>query len=280
MSTIPTILTEDQFKEHIEPSLSTGKRGPKCKVPLFRIFNYILYHVHTGCPWSCVPIRPDIADPEKPEISPSTVYYHYRKWCRDGSFYQIWQSAIVAISALLDVSALNIDGTHTVAKKGGEAVKYQGQKKANTTNFLAITDANGYFLAISPITAGNHNDAFQLTSRLRTMFRSLKRLKISLKDSRLNADPAFDTKAARKLCFNHGVVPNVKANSRNRKSTKPGPKRFFDKEIYRQRYVIERSFAWMDKFKAISTRSQQKSIYFLGANCIAFAMINLRNILS
>lgn len=278
MSTIPTIVTENQFEKFIKPSLSTGQRGPKCKIPLRRVFNYILYHLHTGCPWTCVPIRPDVIDPEKPEISYSTIYYYYRKWSQDGSFYAIWQNAIVAISSLLDLSILNIDGTHTIAKKGGEAVKYQGRKKANTTNFLAITDANGYFLAISPITAGNHNDAFQLVARLRKMLQEIKMLGFSLNGAYFNADPAFDTKASRKFCFNNGLVPNVKANSRNRKSTKPGPKRFFEQDIYNQRYVIERSFAWADKFRAISTRSQQKSVFFLGANCLAFAMINLRNL--
>jgi len=51
MSTIPTSLTEKQFDEHILPYISTAKRGFESKIPLFKIFNYILYRLHTGCQW-------------------------------------------------------------------------------------------------------------------------------------------------------------------------------------------------------------------------------------
>jgi len=65
MSTIPTSLTENQFNEHIYPYLNTAKRGYKCKIPLYKVFNYILYRLHTGCQWDRLPIDPDPDDPEK-----------------------------------------------------------------------------------------------------------------------------------------------------------------------------------------------------------------------
>ena len=65
MCTIPTSVTEDQFNEHIRPYLSTAKRGYECKIPLFKVFNYILYRLHTGCQWYRLPIGSDSDDPEK-----------------------------------------------------------------------------------------------------------------------------------------------------------------------------------------------------------------------
>ena len=65
MSTIPTSLTEKQFKEHIRPFISTAKRGFECQIPLYKVFNYILYRLHTGCQWAKLPIDPDKNDPEK-----------------------------------------------------------------------------------------------------------------------------------------------------------------------------------------------------------------------
>jgi transposase len=59
MSTIPTSLTEKEFNEHINPYLSKAKRGFICKIPLYKIFNYILYRLHTGCQWDQLPIDPD-----------------------------------------------------------------------------------------------------------------------------------------------------------------------------------------------------------------------------
>lgn len=65
MSTIPTSLTEKQFDEHIRPYISVAKRGYESKVPLFKIFNYLLYHLHTGCQGYQLPIEPSPHAPEK-----------------------------------------------------------------------------------------------------------------------------------------------------------------------------------------------------------------------
>ncbi len=65
MSTIPTSLTENQFDEHVLPYLSVAKRGFVCKIPLYKVFNYILYRLHTGCQWGRLPIDSDHNDSEK-----------------------------------------------------------------------------------------------------------------------------------------------------------------------------------------------------------------------
>ena len=74
MSTIPTKLTEKDFEYHLRPCLSTAKRGLISKIPLFKIFNYILYRLHTGCQWHQLPLAPDPQHPEKSEISYHAVY--------------------------------------------------------------------------------------------------------------------------------------------------------------------------------------------------------------
>jgi hypothetical protein len=69
---------------------------------------------------------------------------------------------------------LNLDGSHAVAKKGGEAVAYQGRKKAKTSNIPPITDHSGYILAATEIIAGNHNDAYDLKTHLQDAFKAIK----------------------------------------------------------------------------------------------------------
>ena len=206
------------------------------------------------------------------------MYYHYRKWSRDGSLRRVWQHSMEAVRHLLDVSELNLDGSHTIAKKGGASVVYQGRKKAKTSNILPIFDKHGYVLASTDIVAGNHNDAFNLKPHLQSAFKSIKRLDISIQGSYFNADSAFDTKEARKICFNHKLLPNIPENKRNRKQAKPGPKRMFNLTVYKRRFIAERSFAWVDKFRALLIRYDRRDIYFLSSHFIAFAMINLRNV--
>jgi transposase len=186
----------------------------------------------------------------------------------------------VTIEGDLNLSELNLDGSHIIAKKGGESVAYQGRKRAKTSNILPVTDQAGYILATTPLVAGNHNDAFELKDNLQAAFKFMKRLGLDFQGAYFNADSAFDTKAARKVCFNHGLVPNIAENTRNRKSIKRGRKRLFNPDIYKHRFSSERTFAWIDKFRALLIRYDRKDMYFMGAHFIAFSMVNLRHVLA
>jgi len=80
---IPRQLTRMQFDKHILPYLSKGKRGPRSKLPFFKIFNYILKLIHTGVQWEELPI--DLDKNRKPEIHYSRVFRFHQRWSKDGS---------------------------------------------------------------------------------------------------------------------------------------------------------------------------------------------------
>jgi len=204
------------------------------------------------------------------------VYHHFRKWSRDGSLKRFWAHSIDMIRDQLDTTHLNLDGSHTLAKKGGEAVSYQRFKRAKTSNILPITDRNGFVIASTNIIAGHHNDAWELSTHLKHAFRSLHRLSIAISGAFFNADAAFDMRAARKVCFNYRLIPNIAPNSRGRRRAKPGPARRFDAAVYKHRFCAERTFAWIDKFRALLVRYDRCASHFMGAHFIAFALINLR----
>jgi len=237
-----------------------------------------LYHLHTGCQWAQLPIGRSVKDPQKKEISWQAVYHHFQKWSADGSLERVWQQSIETIREDLDLGYLNLDGSHALAKKGGESVAYQHRKRAKTSNILPITDAQGYVVASTGIVAGNHHDAFDLKPHLQAAFKGMKRLGLTMVGTYFNADSAFDTLEARKVCFNHHIIPNICQNKRNRKSAKRGRKRLFNAAIYKQRFTSERSFAWIDKFRALLLRFDRKDANFLAAHHLAFALINLRHL--
>jgi transposase len=205
---------------------------------------------------------------------------HFAQWCRDDSFKHLWQQSIRTIRDDLDLSELNLDGTHCLAKKGGESVAYQGRKKGKTCNILPIMDKHGYVVASTSIIAGNHNDAYNLKDHLQTAFREMRQLGLPLKGSYFNADMAFDTREARKTCFNHGLIPNIPENTRNRQQMKRGRPRLFNAAVYADRFCAERTFAWVDKFKRLLIRFERYDVCFLGAHHLAFALINLRDVLT
>ena len=172
MSTIPESVTEEQFRDYILPHLTTARRGYVSKTPLRGIVNLILYRLHTGCQWDRLPVSREASERERRnEPSWQAVYDHWRKWSADGSLERIWQSSIEHIRHELNMTQMNLDGSHAIAKKGGESVAYQRRKRAKTSNILLLTDKNGYLIACTRIVAGHHHDAFNLKDLFRPLLK-------------------------------------------------------------------------------------------------------------
>jgi len=279
MNHIPTKLTEKEFKTYILPFLTTAKRGFVSLIPLYLIFNGILYKLYTGCQWKALPVSEFKCEKTGEALTFQAFYYHFRKWSKDESLFYVFKASIVTMQFHINISEINLDGTHSIAKKGGEKIAYQPRKRAQTSNIFPLADKLGNIIGFLPLTAGNHNDAYQLKERLIEFFQWLKSFKIAFKGAYFNADSAFDTKQARKVCFNYGVIPNIKENPRGRKTVKKGRKRLFDEDIYKNRFTVERTYAWVDTFKGALIRFDRKEEFWLGSNLIAFAMVNLRNVL-
>lgn len=103
-------------------------------------------------------------------------------------------------------------------------------------------------------------------------------LGIPLKGIVMSLDGSYDSKKNRKMIFNHGMVPNINYNKRNRKKTKRGRPRLFSEAIFKERFqTIERVFAWEDKFKRLLMRFEHKSENHYALKTIAYMLINLRH---
>ena len=125
-------------KKQILPFLNLAKGGFVSKIPVYKIFNYILQKLYTGCTWSSLSL--DYQDSKK--ISCESIYYHFRKWSNHHHFEKIVENLIKENRHIYDLSALHLDGRHTIAKKGGSKVNYN-RKKMKTNTCLFVTDAQG-----------------------------------------------------------------------------------------------------------------------------------------
>jgi hypothetical protein len=56
----------------------------------------------------------------KKEISYKAIHAHFSQWSHDGSLKKLFHQSILTIRADLDLSVLNLDGTQSLAKQGGE----------------------------------------------------------------------------------------------------------------------------------------------------------------
>ncbi len=52
------------------------------------------------------------------EITWQGVYYYYNKWSKDDSWKRVWISILRDYKQLLDLSSIQLDGSHTIAKRG------------------------------------------------------------------------------------------------------------------------------------------------------------------
>ena len=130
------MFSQDMLQTHIVQHLSQGRHGPSCRVELWEIVNAILYKLKTGTQWH--PSITGYSLISSGPISWQAVYYHYRKWCKDQSWRKVWLHTVSAHKSLLDLSTSQLDGSHSLAKRGGEAVAYQGRKKCKTSNILLL----------------------------------------------------------------------------------------------------------------------------------------------
>lgn len=67
------------------------------------------------------------------------------------------------------MSSVALDNSHTIAKRGGKAIDYQGRKKAKTTNVLFLTNSGGIPLVCSLPMAGNYHDCFDILTSMEYM---------------------------------------------------------------------------------------------------------------
>jgi transposase len=118
----PVQLSEPEFTAFILPHLSMPKRGPKCTLGYYRVFNLILWVLYTGMQWKCLPIPHDTQG--KPAIHYTTIYKVFAKWADDGSLWHACVAGVAHLSAEkhLDLRVLHGDGTNTVATKGAMAL--------------------------------------------------------------------------------------------------------------------------------------------------------------
>src|SRR5918911_4904382 len=140
---IPVQLSAPEFEAFILPHLTMPKRGPKCKLGYYRVFNLILWVLYTGMQWKCLPVP---TEPDgKPAIHYTTISKVFARWADDGS---LWQALVASVRPLaaephLDRRVLHGDGTHTVAKKGvmGSGTRGTNTRKARRSSPLRRTRA-------------------------------------------------------------------------------------------------------------------------------------------
>jgi hypothetical protein len=113
---IPTKVSRQDFNRSIASYLKRPKKGLQPKLSLYKIFNYVLYVLHTGIQWHQLKTT-------RNELHYTNVYKWHNRWSKDGSYHALFEASVIHLYATeqLDTSVLHGDGSNTVVKKGATA---------------------------------------------------------------------------------------------------------------------------------------------------------------
>ena len=187
----------------------------------------------------------------------------------------MWTTLLNRYKSFLDMSSIDLDGNHTTTLCGGDCQSYQGRKKQKTTNAIYVTDRQGIPLAISSPVAGSHNDLYNISEVVKEVFSQLTKSDISIDGLFLNADAGFDAKEFRHMCLRMGVFANVAFNYR----AGGGEDCYlFDDILYKERYNIERTNAWLDSYRSLLNRFDVTLTSWQAWNYIAFIVILMKKV--
>ena len=201
-----SVLDKDTIEMENLPHIPRTKRGFPPTVPLVEIVNAVLYKLKTGVQWHQLPVK--ALFPQSP-LTWNAVYYHYRKGCLSGVLKNCWIEFLKVHKQDLNLSSVDLDGSHTPAIRGGVAVEYQGRKKRKTTNALYLSDREDLPLAISKPMAGNHNHLHDIKVQFEVITATLQQADISVDGLFLNADTGFDSKNFREPCSKKKIHANI-----------------------------------------------------------------------
>lgn len=120
-----TITTEKFFNENILPILEGDRKTHgRQKISYYKVFCYLIQALKGSTSWRNIVI-------ENQEVRWENLYYHFNKWVKNGAFERLFLASLEWVKADLDLSMLQIDGTHTPTKMGGEDAAYRTKKNSN-----------------------------------------------------------------------------------------------------------------------------------------------------
>ncbi|UHJ64145.1 IS5 family transposase [Melaminivora jejuensis] len=225
-------ISPEQFAE-IEPLLRSVRKATKpTTVDLYEVLCAVLYLLRTGCQWRFLP----------PEFSKwTTVYAYWRKWSEpDQHGVSVLQRHLKnqvgaareklgrnACSTFLIVDAQSVKNADTAGFKGYDA----GKKVSGIKRHIAV-DTLGLPHAVAVTTADvtDRKGALQAFKRCKSR---LSKVANVLTDSGYTGEPF--AQGVREIVGEHVTVQVAKRSELHTFKLMP------------QRWVVERSFAWLEK---------------------------------
>jgi transposase len=224
--------------------------APQRQHDLREIFNGLLYIVRTGSPWRYLPN----------DLPPwEAVYQQTQRWIKAGVFEEIVHDLRVILRLVDDrhahPSAVILDSrTLQSTPESGARAGYDGHKKRNGSKIHIAVDTLGHLLTLH-VTPANEQDRAQV-SELVSAAQEVAFGRVQL----AYVDQGYTGEQALEAAQEHGVDLEV--------VKLPEAKRGF--VLLPRRWVVERSFGWMARFRRLAKDYERLTATLRGMHFVAF----------
>lgn len=244
------VLRDDQWERiaHLLP----GKKGD-CGVTAKdnRLFiEAVLWVIRTGAPWRDVT--------RIYGIDWHRVYVRYNRWSHKG----VWQNIFKSIATDPDLEYLMIDSSivrvhqHGASKKCSQGKQAQGHSRGGlSTKIHATVDSlgNPVRLLITEGQTSDHKKAGELIAGFQAQF--------------VIGDKGYDSDDFVSTITDSGAKSVVPPRS-NRKEM-----REYDKDLYKERNLVERFFQKLKNYRRIATRFERMAVHYLSMLALVSTVI-------
>ncbi|MBZ0098928.1 MAG: IS5 family transposase [Taibaiella sp.] len=205
--------------------------GRPIELDLRAVMNAIFYLLVTGCQWRNLP---------QDYPNPNSVYYHYRKWCLDGT----WRRINRALGYLerrrggrfARPSAAIVDSQSVKVSDMGGVSGYDGNKKIKGRKRHILVDTLGNLLDVV-VSAANISDREGAKGLLTKVERQ-----IAIRLLKIWADKGYQGDLEIWLHEQWNITLEII-------SAEPDQVGF---AVQPRRWVVERTFAWLGKYRRLS----------------------------
>jgi transposase len=232
--------------------------APQREYPLREVFNGLRYIVRTGAQWRWMPH----------DLPPwNVIYQQSQRWIKAGVF----ESLVGDLRAVLRIAEgrkesptaaiLDSRTLQSTPESGGRA-GYDGAKRRKGSKVHLAVDTLGHLLALC-VTAADEQDRAQVSELAkRVQEETGETVEIAFVDQGYTGENAADA------AEEHGIKLEV--------VKLPTAKRGF--VLLPRRWVVERSFGWMSRFRRLARDYERLPETLAGLHFLAFVILMLKNV--
>jgi transposase len=249
----PSDVSDDEWA-FVAPYLTLMREdAPQREHSLREVFNGLRYIVHTGMQWRFM----------AHDLPPwHTVYQQTQRWLKAGVFEDIVRDLRMLIREISDrmpqprAAILDSRTVQSTPESGGRA-GYDGHKRRKGSKVHLAVDTLGQLLAVL-VTPADQQDRAQVAALAEQIQQATgDSVEVAFVDQGYTGDqPAADAQA-------HGIRLEV--------VKLPTARRGF--VLLPRRWVVERSFAWMARFRRLARDYERLSETLAALHFVAFAIL-------